>query len=247
MTPRVLVVIPARLGSRRFSNKAIYPLGGKPLLFYVHREVRRARGIGRLVIATDSHRVRRAAEGFGAEVVMTSSRHRTGSDRVAEAALKLGADIVVNFQGDNFGLKASSLENLIGRMKEDRRLRFATLACRIDSDDDLFDANKVKVVVGRDGRALWFSRFPLPYLQHATGGKRWRQYRFLRHVGVYAFRSKALADYARWPQTKLEKAESLEQLRILENGGDIRVFETRSAPVSVDSPHDLTKLKRLYI
>ena len=246
MAHRVLAVIPARLGSKRFSNKVIYPLFGKPLLFYVHNEVRRTKSIDRIVIATDSDKIAIVAEGFGAEVVRTSRKHRTGSDRVAEVAGKIGADIVLNIQADNFGLKSSVLDAFVRRMSKDRHIKYATLARRIDSDNELFSPNLVKVVTDADDNALWFSRYPLPYLQGAGSGKRYSRFGYLGHIGIYGFRKKALEKFASWRQSPLEKAESLEQLRILENGEKMKVFRTKMDSVEVNSPSDLKKLKRIY-
>lgn len=246
MAHRVLAVIPARLGSKRFSDKVIYPFNGKPLLFYVHREVSKAKEIDRVVIATDSDRIAAAAKKFGAEIVKTSARHQTGSDRVAEVARKIGGDIIINIQADNFGLKGVVLDRMIRNMKENPRLRFTTLARKVDSDTELFSPDLVKVIVDKDNRALWFSRYPIPYLQNAKKGTRWGQFAYLGHVGVYGFRDRALKEYTSWKRTPLEKAESLEQLRILEHGQPIHVFKTKMDSIEINSPNDLKKLRRIY-
>jgi len=246
MARRVLAVIPARLGYKRFSDKVIYPFNGKPLLFYVYREALKARTIDRVVIATDSKKIITVARTFGAETIKTSRKHQTGSDRVAEVAEKLGGDIIINIQADNFGLKGAVLDFLVRRMIENPKIRFATLARKISSDNELFSPDLVKVIVDRDNTALWFSRYPLPYIQHAGGRARHLQFPFLGHIGVYGFRSKALAQYSGWTRTRLEKVESLEQLRIIENGGRIKVFRTAMNSVEINSPYDLKKLKRIY-
>jgi 3-deoxy-manno-octulosonate cytidylyltransferase (CMP-KDO synthetase) len=243
---RVLAVIPARLGSRRFSRKVTYPLNGKPLLFYIYRDVLKAATVSRVVIATPDREIVRLAEDFGAEVARTSRRHQTGSDRVAEVAETFGGDIILNVQADNFGLKASVLDTFVRRIMADRTIRFATLARRIYSDHELFSPNLVKVIVSGDSEALWFSRYPLPYLQDYRGRKRHEEFAFLGHIGVYGFRRKALSLFASWRRAPLEKAESLEQLRIIENGERIRVFTTRTGPVEINSPADLKKLHRIY-
>lgn len=242
MKARVVAVIPARLGSRRFSGKVLYLYRGKPLLVHVLDELNRARQIDRVAVATDSREVQRVLEGFGAEVLMTSARHRTGSDRVAEAAGKLGGDILINVQADNLAMKAAVLDRVIEQLKRDRHFRFATLARRLDMESELLDPNVVKVVISPDGRALWFSRLPIPYLQNAAGGQRVNRFGYYCHIGVYFFRGEALKSFARWPRSALEKAESLEQLRILEHGEHIRVFRTRMRSVSVDTPDDLRKI-----
>jgi 3-deoxy-manno-octulosonate cytidylyltransferase (CMP-KDO synthetase) len=245
MKQETVAIIPARLGSTRFSGKVLYEHRGKPLLFYVYRNICRSRLIDRVVIATDSPEIEKAARGFGAEVVKTSKKHRTGSDRVAEAAGKVGGAIVINVQADTLGLKGTALDSIVERMKRSRKIEFATLARKIGSDDELFDPNKVKVVMDRDDNALWFSRFPIPYLQKADESARSSQYRFWLHVGVYFFRANALKKYRSWQRGEAEKAESLEQLRILENGGTLKVYKTKINSFSVDSPKDLLIMKQL--
>jgi len=246
MAPIVVAVIPARLNSRLFPNKVVYPYRGKPLLFYVYNEVRKAKAIDRVLVATDSKQVQKAVEAFGGEAMLTSSRHRTGSDRVAEAMQRVGGDIIINVQADNYGLRAPVLDRTIKRLVDDSSIEFATLARRLNTEDELFNPNIVKVVIACDGSALWFSRYPIPYLQNADEKKRVKQYPFLAHVGVYFFRRRGLARFTQWKRSPLEKAESLEQLRILENGGEITVYKTSMRSVSVDAPQDLKKLKRVY-
>lgn len=245
MKPRVLAVIPARLGSTRFPRKVIYNWQGRPLLAWLTDELAKSKRISRLVVATDSREVRRAL-GSDVEVHVTSKRHRTGSDRVAEVHDKIGGDYVLNIQADNFGLKANVVDRIIAKFMGDRQVDFATLARRIDNDEDLFDPNTVKVVTSPDQRALWFSRYPLPYLRGAIDGERWRQHRYWYHVGVYLFRATGLRRFARRPRTALEKAESLEQLRVLEYDETMRVYETKARTVSVDTPEDLKKLEHWY-
>ena len=242
MKPRVVAIVPARMGSRRFPGKVIYPFRGKPLLFYLLDEVRKSKLIDRLIVATDSREVRETLAADGAEVMMTAARHRTGSDRAAEVAQNVGGSIILNIQADNIGLKAPVLDRVIEKVKSDRRVQVATLARRIDSEDELFDPNVVKLVTDRGGDVLWFSRFPLPYLQGFVGRHRTAGFPFLKHVGVYIFRQAALRRFASWRRTPLEKAESLEQLRILENGEKIKAYMTRVNSVSIDSPEDLEKI-----
>ena len=242
MKTEVVAVIPARLGSTRFPGKLLYLYRGRPLLYYVWRQVAKARLLDRLIIATDSAEIARAAATFGAEVVTTSTRPKTGSDRVAEAIGSQKGDIIVNVQGDCFGLRPALLDRVIRAMKQDRGINYATLARPIIYDEELFNPSIVKVAVGRDGRALWFSRFPIPYLQRPDETPRCAQFAFRAHIGVYAFRRSALEAFARWKQSPFERAESLEQLRILDNGGIIQVFTTRAATFSVDTPDDLKKI-----
>ena len=239
---RVVAVIPARLDSRRFFRKVLYPYRGKPVLYHIWQQVRKAKLIDRTLVATDSVEVAGALEPYGVEVRLTSRRARTGSDRVAEAVTGMPADLVINVQGDTFGLSPAALDRVITAMRGDRSITFATLARSIRDDDELFDPGVVKVVTATDGRPLWFSRFPLPFLQNADSRARSTQFKFLAHIGVYFFRRQALAAFAGWKRTPCEKAESLEQLRILENGGIMRVFRTSARTISIDSPDDLKKI-----
>jgi 3-deoxy-manno-octulosonate cytidylyltransferase (CMP-KDO synthetase) len=239
---KTLAVIPARLGSTRFPRKVLYPWKGEPLLFHVWERIGRAKTVDQVVVATDSPEIEQAARGFGADVVRTSKRCRTGSDRTAEVLQKIGGDIVINIQADSLNLSPSALDMVVKAMKKDRSVRFATLARRIRSDDELFDPNRVKVVTTADDQALWFSRFPIPYIQQTDVRSRWRQFRFLLHIGIYFFRAEALRQYAAWPRTPLEKAESLEQLRILEQGETLRVFTTNMKSLTIDTPEDLNRL-----
>ena len=243
MKPKVLAVIPARLGSRRFSGKVLYPFKGKPLLFYVWDEMRKSKRVDRLVIATDSQEVKSAAEGFGAEVVLSKKSHPSGSDRVAEIAHKLGGEIIINIQADNLTLPAKVIDRGVALLQNKRSLLYATTASRIVDEDELYNPNTVKVVGSRDGLALWFSRYPIPFLQHPELTERLDQYKYLKHIGVYFFRRKGLEAFARWKPSPLEKMESLEQLRILEHSGRIGLFESNVLSISIDTPDDIRKLE----
>lgn len=244
--PLVLAVIPARLGSSRFARKVLFHYRDKPLIYYVWRAASRAKRIDRLVIATDSPEIETTAHAFGAEVVRTASRHRTGSDRTAEVARKIGGDIILNIQADNLGLRPAPLDRALAAMKRNPSIETASLVAPITSDAELYDPNCVKVVVSRKHEALWFSRFPIPYLQQGPHTGRAARYRFFRHIGIYLFRREVLLAFGRTPRTAAETAESLEQLRLLEMGRRIRIFPTRMRSVSVDSPQDVAKLDAIY-
>jgi 3-deoxy-manno-octulosonate cytidylyltransferase (CMP-KDO synthetase) len=243
MRPKVVAVVPARLGSTRFPNKVIYPLHGKPLLYYLVRALSKSKKIDRLIVATDSRKIRESMEAVGIEVMMTSPRHGTGSDRVAEIAPKIKGDLFLNIQADNLGLKAVVLDRIIAKFVADRDESFATLVTRATNDRELSDPNTVKAAVSADGYARWFSRFPIPYLQRPASGPFAGRFRFHRHIGIYLFRRDALLKYASWRRGVLEQAESLEQLRILENGEQIRAYATSMRSISIDSPQDLEKVR----
>jgi len=239
---KTVAVIPARLKSSRFPEKVLFLHEGQPLLYHVWRQIVRAKEVDQVWIATDSGKIARAAESFGAAVVMTSRRPRTGTDRVAEAIAGHRADIVINIQADCFGFEPGVLDRVVRAMKEDHTIRCATLARAIGDDRELFDPGVVKVVADRANRALWFSRLPIPFLQRPDSRPRSGQFNYMAHIGVYFFRRKFLEAYAGWKQTPLEKAESLEQLRVLEHGGSMRVFKTKMRTFSIDKPEDLKKI-----
>jgi len=245
MALKVVGVIPARLDSKRFYGKVLFNYRGKPLLQYLYAELSKSKAIDRLIIATDSKDVKKTAESFGAEVVVTSKKLRTGSDRVAEVMKSVAGDVFVNVQGDAFGLKYSLLDQSIKEFVKDHTLEYGTLARQITSDSELKSPDAVKVVMKDNGDAGWFSRSPIPFIRH-TQKKPWSgQHRYYYHIGVYFFRRAALKQFTMWASTPNEKAESLEQLRILENGKNIRVFVTKMKTISVDSPKDIKKLRKV--
>ena len=243
---RVTAIIPARLASKRFSRKVLYPINGKPLIYYVWRAVGRAKRIDRLFVATDSVEIGRAVNAFGGAVIMTSGKRRNGTERVAEAATELKTDLVVNIQGDNLGLFGAVLDRVIKSMQGDRSIDYATLATPIDGrkwQEKLYNPNVVKVVEDEQGNAAWFSRYPIPFVREAGNRRRVDVYPFLEHIGVYFFRKSALMEYASWRPGRAERAESLEQLRILENGKRIKLYKTRTPSISVDTEDALRKVK----
>jgi 3-deoxy-manno-octulosonate cytidylyltransferase (CMP-KDO synthetase) len=246
MATEVLAIVPVRLDSTRFAGKALFPVEGRPLVLHLLDSLKKSRRIDRILVATDNSDIRRAIEAAGYQVVLTRRKHRTGSDRIAEAAAETHAGIVVNVQGDNFGLDGRVLDRVIEAMKADKSIAYATLARRIGDQAELSDTDTVKVVISADGHALWFSRLPVPYqkslLSDGVAGKM----NYYAHIGVYFFRSRALQQFASWRRSVAEQAESLEQLRILEHGGRIRVFITKARPISIDSPDDLRKIEALY-
>jgi 3-deoxy-manno-octulosonate cytidylyltransferase (CMP-KDO synthetase) len=243
-------VIPARFGSTRLPGKALLPLAGKPMLQWVYEKARAAGGA--VCIATDDERIAAAARGFGAEVVMTAVTHASGTDRVAEVARRLGLGddtIVVNAQGDEPLLPPGLVQQVAGMLASDPRADMATLAEPITDLATFLDPNAVKVVCDLAGRALYFSRAPIPWARDgARGGftsqSRWAGAR--RHIGLYAYRAGALQRMAALAPTSLEQAEQLEQLRALEHGFDIRVAEPCEAPgPDVNTPADLERVNAL--
>lgn len=240
MKTKVLAIIPARLSSKRFPRKVLHEINGKSILELLYFELKKAKLINRVVVATDSDEVIKAVARFGGEAVKTSKKHQTGSDRAAEVAAKLGGDIIINIQADNLGVKAADCNKVISEMIADKSIKYVTFAKRIETEDELYDPNRVKVIFNREKEALWFSRYPLPFLQ-GENGIRVDKFKYYYHIGIYFYRKEALKNFAASRRTPLEKAESLEQLRILEKGDKIKIFELKRNIWSIDSPDDLKK------
>jgi len=241
----VTAIIPARLASKRFSRKALYPLKGRPLLFYAWQAARKAKTVNRVFVATDSEEIGRAVNAFGGAVIMTSHRPRNGTERAAEAVADLKTDLVINIQADNIGLTGPVLDRVVKGMIDDKKIEAATLARKITGRNwrhKLDNPHVVKVVENAAGDAAWFSRLPIPYIRGIGRGRAIDKFAYLEHIGVYFYRRKLLDQYVSWPPGKAEKAESLEQLRLLENGRKIRIYKTRAEIVSVDSREALKLL-----
>ena len=238
MKPKVLAVIPARFASKRFPGKPLSLIAGKPLIQHLYQTASKSKLIDRVVVATDSPEIEVAVLGFGGETIITSSAHRTGSDRAAEAMEKIGGEIIMNIQADHLGVTSAAYDRVLRAMLDDRKIRFATIARKVENEASLFDPNRVKLILDGDDFAYWFSRYPLPYLQ-GVNGNRLEKYDFYYHVGTYFFRRVALRAFHTWPRTALEKAESLEQLRILEHREKIKVFKIKGKIWSIDAPQDL--------
>lgn len=237
---RVLGVIPARYASTRFPGKPLAPLADKTLLEQVWLRTREAKRLHRVIVATDDRRIADAATAFGAEVRMTSASHPSGTDRVAEVARAEGQEfrVVVNVQGDEPLLTGTSLDRLVA-LFDDPAVEIATLSEPIAAADELTDPNVVKVVTDPAGRALYFSRAPIPHLRAPAGGASDLQ---RKHQGIYAYTRATLLALARTAVTPLEAAEGLEQLRALETGRRIVVVPSDFRSIGVDTPADLERV-----
>lgn len=233
---RVIGVIPSRWGSTRFPGKSLYPICGKPLVQWVVEAVKRARLLDEVVVATDDVRIAEAVSGF-VNVAMTRADHPSGTDRVAEAAQPGDDDIVINIQGDEPLIDPGLIDALALRMKEDDGWAMATAACPIRSMRDLEARTVVKVVLARDGGALYFSRLPIPCRR--DGEPELASGLYLRHLGIYAYRGAFLKRLVGEPPCALERTECLEQLRALHMGGRIAVIQTEDQGVGVDTPEDV--------
>jgi 3-deoxy-manno-octulosonate cytidylyltransferase (CMP-KDO synthetase) len=241
-----VAVIPARYASTRFPGKPLAEIAGRPMIEHVYRRAADARGIDAVVVATDDERVASAVERFGGIARMTGSHHRTGMDRIAEVARDLHCSIVVNVQGDEPLVDPSAISLMIDALRGDADLQMATLRTPIRLEEDYASPHVVKVVVGGNGDALYFSRAPIPFhrggppadLPHQGGIYAYK------HLGLYAYRREFLMRLAALPQTALEQAESLEQLRALEHGHRIRAVETEHDSIGVDTPADLERVRQ---
>ncbi|HXH06411.1 MAG TPA: 3-deoxy-manno-octulosonate cytidylyltransferase [Vicinamibacterales bacterium] len=236
---QIAAIIPARYGSTRFPGKPLADLAGRPLIEHVYRRVAACRTIGTVIVATDDERIRAAVEGFGGRAVLTSPVHASGTDRVAEVAERLACELVVNVQGDEPLVEPAMLEEAIAPFEEDPSLEMATLRCRIRDEAERRSPHVTKVVVDAAGRALYFSRAPIPYARDGGAVTTWK------HIGLYVYRRARLLALARLAPTPLERCEGLEQLRALEHGVRIRVVETTRETIGVDTPEDLERLRRL--
>jgi 3-deoxy-manno-octulosonate cytidylyltransferase (CMP-KDO synthetase) len=242
------VVIPARYASTRLPGKALLPMAGKPMIQWVHERASRSRA-SEIFIATDDARISRSAESFGARVVMTASTHASGTDRIAEVARTRGweaSDIVVNVQGDEPLIPPALIDQVAGLLLTNQAAHMATLGSPLTHLDQLLDPNVVKVVMDVTGRALYFSRAPIPWQRDSAPAGLASQTSFSgarRHIGIYAYRVGALLRLASLSPTPLEQAEKLEQLRALENGLEIRVADAVELPgPDVNTPEDVERV-----
>jgi 3-deoxy-manno-octulosonate cytidylyltransferase (CMP-KDO synthetase) len=238
------VVIPARFDSSRLPGKALLPLAGKPMLQWVHERAKSSQAT-EVVVATDDERIATAARGFGADVAMTARTHLSGTDRIAEVAATRGwaeADIVVNVQGDEPLIPPVIIDQVAQLLDSHARADVATLAARLDQAADFNDANVVKVACDGTGRALYFSRAPIPWNRDAPATLTPAS---LRHIGIYAYRVGALRKLAKLQPSRLELIEKLEQLRALEAGMEIRVELAKERPLAdVNTAADLERAER---
>lgn len=253
---QVVAIIPARYASSRFPGKPLVDLEGKPMIQWVYERTRQATGVGRVLVATDDERIFQTVQGFGGEVVMTSTTHPTGTDRIAEVAATLEVALVVNVQGDEPLIEPAAIDAALAPFAGDATLVMSTLRCPITTLDELFDVNVNKVVTDAQGFALYFTKAPVPYHRDEWGPLPSMVARLRiaggtapiigwRHIGLYVYRRTFLLAFARLPQTPLERLEKLEQLRALEHGYRIKVVSTPYVPPGVDTPGDVATVRRL--
>lgn len=243
---KAIAIIPARYASTRFPGKPLTLIHGKPMIQHVYERCKEV--FEWVVVATDDERIQKKVSEFGAEVVLTSPEHASGTDRCAEAAKLLSHtynfDIVVNVQGDEPFIKKEQLE-LIQSCFEDDKTEIATLITPIKSTEILFDVNKVKALRSKNNFALYFSRHPIPFQRGIEEPSWLKNHDYFLHLGLYAYQKDTLYTITQLEQSSLEKAEKLEQLRWLENGFSIKIAITPKANIGIDTPEDLNKLLNL--
>lgn len=235
---KAIGIIPARLGSTRLPEKVLRPINGAPMIFHVWKRACQARHLKEVIVATDSGKVLDCVKEFGGKAVLTRDDHPNGSSRAAEAAEKSDADIVINIQGDEPLIDPRNIDSLVEALEQDPAEEAATLAVRKFDKEGYENPNVVKVICGAKGHALYFSRSPLPYYRETPA-----DFSYLKHMGLYGYRKSFLLKFVSWPVSRLEDAEKLEQLRILENGGRILVIETPYDSLGVDTQTDLAAVE----
>lgn len=235
----VLAVIPARYASTRFPAKPLALIAGKPMIQWTYESACKSKA-DIVVVATDDQRIADCVESFGGRYVMTSTDHPSGTDRIAEAVKDLEGDLIVNLQGDEPLLPAVVIDELIDTMLADPSLGMGTAAVPVDYTEEIAnDPNLVKVTCNLQGQALYFSRSCIPHFRYTPENPK-----ILTHWGIYAYRRATLEQFITWPQSPLEQAESLEQLRVLENGVKIHVVLSDQRSIGVDVPDDILKVEK---
>ncbi|MBN3039326.1 MAG: 3-deoxy-manno-octulosonate cytidylyltransferase [Candidatus Omnitrophica bacterium] len=238
---KAIGVIPARYHSTRFPGKVLADILGRPLIQYVYEEALKSGTLQDLVVAVDDEKVLKAVQDFGGRAVMTIKDHASGTDRIAEVANPIDAEIVVNIQGDEPLIHFSMIDELVNCLSENASIPIATLAYKIKDRQELYNPNIVKVVKDKNNFALYFSRSPIPHVRDSETD--FDSLSFFKHIGLYAYTKEFLFTFRNLPKGELEKAEKLEQLRALERGYQIKVIETNFETVGVDTPEDLELVK----
>lgn len=248
----VVAIIPARYGSTRLPGKPLADIGGKPMIQHVYESTTKAPGLDRVLVATDDRRIEQVVKKFGGEVVMTSSKHSSGTDRLAEAARKIRAEWLVNVQGDLPFIHAETITQAVKPMRRNPAVPMGTVCTPIYDTREWRDPNVVKVLTNRERFALYFSRAPIPCVRereidpsgHRTASRGRRRLWGFRHLGLYVYKRDFLLEFARLRPTALERIESLEQLRALENGYQIYVAQVEERSIEVNTAADLREAAR---
>lgn len=241
---KITGIIPARYASTRFPGKPLVEINGKTMIRRVYEQCKAAKSLHEVIIATDDDRIRQHAEEFGAKVCMTDPQHPSGTDRCAEVMQLLSdkPDVIINIQGDEPFIQPEQIDLLCSSFDK-KEVEIATLIKKIERSDELFNHNTVKVVMDKNGKAIYFSRHPIPYNRNFPENEWLKHSDYYKHIGIYGYRSAVLSQITKLEKTNLEITESLEQLRWLENGFSIHARITAMESVGIDTPEDLKKVR----
>jgi 3-deoxy-manno-octulosonate cytidylyltransferase (CMP-KDO synthetase) len=243
----ILGIIPARYASTRFPGKPMVDIAGKSMIQRVYEQAKKCTSLTEVIVATDDDRIFAHVTGFGGVAVMTASDHQSGTDRCAEVALQHPQyDVIINIQGDEPYIDPEQITKVAACFTS-ADVQLATLIKKIQSLDELNNPNSPKVIINKLAEAIYFSRAPLPYLRGHQPGEWLNHYTYFKHIGIYGYRADVLQQVTKLPVSSLEKAESLEQLRWIENGYRIKVAETELETHAIDIPEDLDKLLKLNL
>ena len=239
----IIGIIPARYASTRFPGKPLADIAGKSMIQRVYEQTKKSSRIREVIVATDDDRIANAVKNFGGNFCMTSTAHQSGTDRCAEVVeqRKLKADAIINIQGDEPFIDPKQID-LVCSCFDDTSVQLATLVKRIMKDEILFNPNSPKVILDKDHNAIYFSRHPIPFVRGKEQASWLASHTFYQHIGIYGYTTEALRKITRLPVSSLEKTESLEQLRWIENGFKIRTALTTLETLAVDTPEDLTRI-----
>lgn len=233
------IVIPARFAATRLPGKPMRVIAGKTMIQRVYEKAVAVKEADFVVVATDHQGIYDNVKSFGGQVIMTSPHHQTGTDRIAEVAKQIKCDIIVNVQGDEPLIKSETIALCAKPLIKNSNEVMATLKHKLFSQEEIQNPNFVKVITDKNDYAIYFSRFAIPFARNDCG------FQYFKHIGIYAYRKDFLLQYAQMPQTLLEKSESLEQLRAIENGYRIKVLETEDIPMGIDTEDDLKKVQAI--
>lgn len=244
---KAIGIIPARYASTRFPGKPLVDIAGKTMIQRVYEQALKAKSLSKVVVATDDERIAEEVKRFGGEFAFTASHHQSGTDRCAEVIEQIpGFDVVINVQGDEPFIEPAQIDLLASCFVADQ-VELATLIKPIQSQESIYNPNSPKVVIDVNGRAIYFSRSPIPFIRTGEPGVWAEKHQFYKHIGIYGYRTEALKSITRLPPSSLEIAESLEQLRWIENGFYIQTKVTDLETVAIDTPEDLLKLNKLLV
>jgi 3-deoxy-manno-octulosonate cytidylyltransferase (CMP-KDO synthetase) len=236
---KITAIIPARYSSSRLPGKPLKDICGKTMVQRVYEQVKKVSLVDKVIVATDDQRIFNKVKSFKGNVIMTSKDHKTGTDRLAEVAAKIETDIIVNVQGDEPLINPSVIKSAIEPLLSDESLKMSTLKHLIKDEEEINNPNVVKVVTDKNNNAIYFSRSKIPYSRNS------QKFNYYKHIGLYVYRSDFLLKFAEMEPTSLEVQESLEQLRVIENGYKIKVIETEYDSIGVDTEEDLNKVRNI--